>query len=186
MSEDVRLAERCLAGDEQAWGEFVAKFQNPVFGVCLRMLTNQHDAEDVSQDSLVRAIRHLQRWDRQRPLMPWVLTIAVNRCRTKLGQRALTVSSSAYVESAAAPPSKESNQALSEELERALGFLRPDYRLCFVLFYQQELTIEQVAEVLSCPSGTVKTWLHRARKELAKRLIDRGVTNEVGYELHGL
>ena len=59
-------------------------------------------------------------------------------------------------------------------------------RTCFVLFYQQDQSCLQIAEMLDCPEGTVKTWLHRARKELAETLKRRGVVTEDGYELHGL
>ena len=53
--------------------------------------------------------------------------------------------------------------------------LRPEYQQCFVLFYQQELSVEEVAEVLDCPEGTVKTRLYRARKEMADLLRKRGL-----------
>jgi RNA polymerase sigma factor (sigma-70 family) len=79
-----------------------------------------------------------------------------------------------------------SSTDLAEELQLGIAQLRPDYRACFVLFYQQELSIEEIARSLDCPTGTVKTWLHRARKELAEHLKHRGVVDEDGYELHHL
>ena len=61
-------------------------------------------------------------------------------------------------------------QRAAEELELALDHLRPDYRRCFELFYRQELSVAEVGERLGIPQGTVKTWLHRARKELVEHL----------------
>ena len=73
---------------------------------------------------------------------------------------------------------------MAEELQLALGTLREEYRICFILFYQQELSCAEVAEIMQCPQGTVKTWLHRARRKLADSLIRRGVVTDAGFELH--
>ena len=85
--DDRELAERCLSGDQTAIREFVERFQGMIFAFCLRQLRHREDAEDVAQQSLVRAVRHLRHWDPNRPLNPWVLTIAVNRCRTHASQK---------------------------------------------------------------------------------------------------
>ena len=183
--DDVRLVERCRQGDSAGVREFLERFQGPVFGVCLRWLGHRQDAEDVTQETLVRAVRHLSHWDATRPLMPWVLTIAVNRCRTLAGKRNRRGVGLEHGETMAAPHQRLSTTDLGEELQLALAELRDEYRTCFVLFYQQEQSCQQIAEILNCPEGTVKTWLHRARKELAETLKRRGVVTEDGYELHG-
>jgi DNA-directed RNA polymerase specialized sigma24 family protein len=65
---------------------------------------------------------------------------------------------------------------LAGELERALGGLRPEYRLVFVLFHSQHLSYDEIALVVKRPIGTVKTWLHRTRAQLAEELSKRGIT----------
>ena len=72
---------------------------------------------------------------------------------------------------------------LAEELQLALQQLREEYRTCFLLFHQQELSLHEVARMMNCPDGTIKTWLHRARRELAELLKGRGVVTEGGHEL---
>ena len=183
MSDDQQLVRRCLAGDAQALRDFIERFQGMVFGICLRMLSHQQDAEDAAQETLTRAVRHLRHWDAARPLTPWVLTIAVNRCRTHLTRSKRMARPSEVPDETAARPERVDVSDLGEELQRALGRLREEYRTCFILFHQQELSLQEVAEILDCPVGTIKTWLHRARKELAEWLRQRGVVNEVGYEL---
>ena len=79
---------------------------------------------------------------------------------------------------------RQGTLGLGEELELALGQIRDDYRTCFTLFHEQEMSITEVAEIMKCPEGTVKTWLHRARRELAELLVQRGVVTKDGYELH--
>jgi RNA polymerase sigma factor (sigma-70 family) len=108
-----------------------------------------------------------------------LLEIAANRCRTALSRRsrrpvlapADSVADRADPRAAVADPA-----ALSGELEQALSCLRPEYRLVFVLFHEQNLMYEEIAEAISRPVGTVKTWLHRARAQLAENLSRRGVT----------
>lgn len=163
---------------------FVERFQGAIFGLCYRMLGHREDAEDVAQDVFLRAFRSLHHWDQVRPLKPWLLTIAANRCRTALEQRArLPIPTEFAAESAA---DRESRPAadFAEELQLALEQLRDEYRACFVMFYQQELSCAEIGEILDCPQGTVKTWLHRARRQLAEYFQRRGLFTEVGNELH--
>jgi RNA polymerase sigma-70 factor (ECF subfamily) len=174
---EVELVRGCLAGEEVALRSFVERFQGMVFGLCLRMLGHRHDAEDVSQDVFARIFRNLHRWDQARPLKPWLMTIAANRCRTVIEQRSrlpLPVEVTADQSDAASQTSRE----LAEELQLALERLRDDYRTCFVMFYYQELSCAEIGELLDCPQGTVKTWLHRARRELAGHLKHRGLAPE--------
>lgn len=86
-AEDVQLVQQCLSGDELSMRAFLSKYQGLVFSLCLRMLGHREDAEDVAQDSLVRVFRNLEKWDQQRPIKPWLLTIAANRCRTALAKK---------------------------------------------------------------------------------------------------
>ncbi len=182
--ETAELVGRCLAGDELAWGEFVATFEGPVFSLCFRMLRHRQDAEDVAQEALVRAIRHLHTWDTSRSIMPWLMTITANRCRTALSRRKrIPVSVDYPIEPSGEGATGEdavSRGETAEEISRALDELRDEYRECFILFYQQELGCAEISEVLGCPTGTVKTWLHRARQELAERLRRRGITADGG------
>ena len=182
--DDAALVERCLAGDERALRAFVERFRGAVFGLCCRMLGHREDAEDTAQDVFLRAFRSLARWDRTRPVKPWLLAIAANRCRTAMERRGRQAVASEAVTllAADAPPAPAGD--LGEELELALRSLRDEYRICFTLFYQQELSCSEIGDVLGCPLGTVKTWLHRARKELAEFLQRRGVVPDVHHELH--
>jgi RNA polymerase sigma-70 factor (ECF subfamily) len=180
VSEEVlELVDRCLRGDQAAMLALVDMYRGPVFGLCYRMLRHRQDAEDVAQECFVRALRSLPKWDRQREFLPWLLAIAGNRCRTLLSMRTRHPTASSLVEHLG-DDEDQLNEArnLAEEVELALGTLRPEYRQAFVLFHQHELSYAQIGETLSCPLGTVKTWVHRARRELIARLTERGVIQE--------
>jgi RNA polymerase sigma-70 factor (ECF subfamily) len=154
-----------------------------VFGLCVRLLRHRHDAEDVCQEVFLRIFRSLRRWDRKRPLKPWVMGIAVNRCRTWVTQRARRPEAVDYLQDTA--PSRPADDAteLVLEIQAAVADLRPEYRTVFVLFHEQGQPYEDIAAALDRPVGTVKTWLHRARLEVLDRLRRRGMISEVGHEL---
>jgi RNA polymerase sigma-70 factor (ECF subfamily) len=176
VDPEADLVARCLQGDARAESEFWELFQRRVFALCLRMLGHRQDAEDVTQESLWRALRYLKGWDPERRLTPWVLKIAANRCRTALLRRSQLP---AVQESLPEPQVAAAEVGdLPEAVNQALAGMRENYRRCFILFYQQELSVAEVAEVLEVPEGTVKTWLFRARKELADFLRERGFAPE--------
>jgi RNA polymerase sigma-70 factor (ECF subfamily) len=178
------LVQRCLAGEQAAVTALVERFQGLVFGLCLRMIGRRHDAEDVAQESLVRAIRGLHRFDAARDFEPWLLAIAGNRCRTFLANRRRRPDARPLVDDAADDtPPMYAAESLAEEVQRALTTLRAEYRQAFLLFHQHELSYADIAAALAVPLGTVKTWVHRARQELIEQLRNRGVIDEVGYAL---
>jgi RNA polymerase sigma-70 factor (ECF subfamily) len=185
LKDEQALVDRCLQGDQKAHYDFVERYQSLVFGVCLRMLSDRQEAEDAAQDVFVRAIRSLKRWDRERPLRPWLLTIASNRCRTYLHQRKRRPSASEYAEDIADPRAEQdSSQELWQEIRRALDELRPDYRKVFLLFHEQGLSYDEMSSLTGKPIGTLKTRLHRARNEMLKMLQRKGLATEVRHDAH--
>jgi RNA polymerase sigma-70 factor (ECF subfamily) len=178
------LVERCRSGCQAAMAELVEQFRGQVFGLCLRMLGNRQDAEDMAQEAFVRALRSLHRWDPRREFRPWLLSIAGNRCRTLLAKRQRQPRGVGDVEQLPdRRPSSEGYYLLAEEVEQALAGLRREYRQAFLLFHEQQLSYEEIAAALGCPVGTAKTWVHRARRELADILSQRGVLEEKADEV---
>lgn len=183
VSDDAELVRGCLDGNDDAQSAFVRRFQSAVFGLCFRMLAHREDAEDVAQEVFLRAFRSLRQWDAARPLAPWLLTIAVNRCRTWLANRVGRSLPAEFAGDLADRSGTVSRLDLAEELQLALDRLREEYRLCFVLHHVNELNLAEIAEVTGCPVGTIKTWLRRARIELAESLQRRSVFPQVSHEL---
>lgn len=174
MLELRTLVNRCLVGDQRAMHELVERFKGRVFGLCLRMLGHRQDAEDVAQETFVRVLKNLHRWDQNRDFEPWLLAIAGNRCRTALALRQRRPVPCEIQD----PTCNDAYQAdraeqLAEEVALALAQLKPEHRHAFVLFHEQELSYEQIADQLARPLGTIKTWIHRARLELAQFLMAR-------------
>jgi RNA polymerase sigma-70 factor (ECF subfamily) len=178
-ADDAELVRRCRQHDPGATRALIERYQGDVFGLCVRMLHQRHDAEDVTQEVFLRVFRSLHRWDGTRPLRPWIMGIAINRCRTWLGQRGRRPELVDHLhETVAAPPVNDDTAELSAAIQAAVQGLRPDYRAVFVLFHEQNQPYEEIADTLARPVGTVKTWLHRARLEVLAALRRLGLVPE--------
>jgi RNA polymerase sigma-70 factor (ECF subfamily) len=185
----VELVERCLTGDQVAITDLVRRYQGQVFGLCYRMLSDWQDAEDMAQETFVRVVRSLERWDNTRAFEPWLLAIAGNRCRTLLATRKRRPDTSPIVADLPARGYCEEEQAhrsLAEEVSLGLADIRDEYRQAFLMFHQHEMSYGDIAESMNCPLGTVKTWIHRARRELIGHLRSRGIVEETSHAVRSV
>ncbi len=173
--DDASLVRCCLRGDDEAIHQLVNRFQAEVYGLCVRLLNHRHDAEDVAQEVFLRVFRSLRSWDSQRPLKPWIMSIAVNRCRTWLSQSGRRPELVDYLQDTLAAPPADDSAELVEEIQKAVAELRLEYRTAFVFFHEQGQPYEDIARAMDRPVGTIKTWLHRARLEILERLRRRGM-----------
>ncbi len=180
MSEELpALVTRYLDGDQTSLTQLIDRFRGQVYGLCYRMLRQREDAEDATQETFFRVAKNLHQWDSNRAFEPWLLTIAGNRCRTLLSKRKRKPS----VLSLEFPVEDDSSDRragvlLAEEIELALSGIRAEYREAFEMFHHQQLEYNDIAERLKVPLGTVKTWVHRARREIVLKLQNRGVVHE--------
>lgn len=184
--DDLRtLVRRCLSGDQPAMLALVERFRGQVFGLCYRMLGERQDAEDAAQETFIRVLKNLHRWDPTRDFEPWLLAIAGNRCRTALSTRKRRPAAETTLVELVADdaPDQQAAQHLAEEMHLALGGVREEYRQAFLLFHDHELSYAEIAEAMAVPLGTIKTWVHRARRELVECLRRRGVVPESRHEV---
>ena len=185
------LAERVRRNDPNAFTQLFGRYHSLVFSVCLNLLGHRQDAEDATQETFSRVARYIHRWDPNRPLEPWLIAIAGNRCRTQLSRRKpvqpLSNAHDALDDRYAVDAWSRSSSAdaLREELALAMRCLPPKHRRAFELFHEKSLSYAQIAEQMNCPVGTVKTWVHRARGQLIEALVGRGVVGENSVDREG-
>lgn len=176
LENERRLVKACQANDPMAMHDIVKRFEQDVYRVCCRLMCDPHESEDLAQEVFIRVFRSLHTWDQARPLKPWILSIAINRCRTALAKRARRPHLSPLLDcNPAREASVERTSDLQQEIHAAVEELRLEYREVFVLFHQEEMPYETIGSMMQKPVGTIKTWLHRARLAVVKRLSERGV-----------
>ena len=180
--DEHELVSRCLAGDRASREKLVDHFLREVFTLCLGLLGHLQDAEDAAQETFVRVLRFLDRWD-GRPLRPWIFTIATNCCRNQRRGKKMLVEmpegSLAFEHPSLAESLDEQTPVLEAAIMEGLSQLRFEYRMAIVLHHHLHQPIDRVGEILNSPSGTVKTWLSRGRNALWEWLESNGYVNRL-------
>lgn len=182
---DAELAEQALAGSQSAFRELVIRYAGAAVNLLARLVQDRALAEDLAQDAFVRAFQRLASYDPGRKFSSWFLQVAHNVGIDHLRRRRLDTVSLDQLVAAGHPGAVDeaanSSPALSAEraafasaLESALARIRPQHRSAIVLYYQEGLSHAEISTILGVPTGTVKTYLHRGRKELAALLSAQG------------
>lgn len=182
---DAELAKETLAGSEAAFRALVSRYAAPAVNFVFRLVCDRALAEDLAQEGFLRAFQRLATYDPQRKFSSWFFQVLRNVTIDYLRVNRVTTTSLDQLtadgyEGAAVDRERSSPELLAEQaalaaaVDRALGQIRPEYREVVVLRYQEGLSHPEIAEILGLPSGTVKTHLHRARKELATILSGQG------------
>lgn len=164
--------QRAKAGDPAAFDQLVERYTPRLYRVIRRMASDQGEAEAIVQEAWLRAWRALSRYDDDRPIYPWLMRIAVNVTRDIWRKkRPVDFADIGEVEDIFPDPQPGPEQRLTrqETLDRladGVENLRPEFRLVIGLRYEEGFAYEEIAELLGVPLNTVRTHLHRAKKEL--------------------
>lgn len=180
-ADEVRRARR---GDQNAFAALVRQVQRPVYGLCLRLLRTEGEAQEVAQETFLRAYQNLERYDLERPFDLWVLAIARNLCLDLLRRRS-RVQTEDVEEHAQVLPSGDPNaedKAIEKQerksLEEAMGMLSAEDREVLALYYVQKRTTKEIAEVIGVAPGTIMARLFRAREKLRNRMAQQSKDQE--------
>lgn len=171
---DRDLILRARRGETEAFGELVRRTQAAVFNVCYRLLGERREAEDLTQETFLRAWERLHTFDAERPFLPWIRRVAANLCLNHLSARATDSleldEERDEADSPSRPPQLVEQRQQSEQIRAALFSLPPRYRLAIELRHFQELSYDEIAQTLNRPLSDVKSDLFRARKLLKSAL----------------
>lgn len=181
---DDDLVRGALAGSQLAFKQLVRRYERLVFSVIFRVVRDPSRAEELAQDTFMKAFLRLQTYTLERKFSNWLLAIAHHSAIDEVRRGSLRT----------APLDEMPRDCLEQKCDRetpyrtterhevarmlaeAVRELRPDYAELITLRYEQDLTVEDIAEVTGLPIGTIKSSLHRARKELADSLRRRGLS----------
>ena len=179
-SRDSDVVEQLRAGHpQQAFDALLHRYRDKIYRLCCALLRDRAQAEDAAQESLVRIWKSLGGYDGRASLSSWIYAITRNRCLTALERRRImdSLSDDAVAAEVASLASTDdaSSDDRTQQLRELVELLPERLRRTLVLYYFEERSISEVAAMLGCPEGTVKTHLHRARAALAGELEKRGL-----------
>lgn len=172
-----------LEGNRDSFEEIVLLFQHRLYHVCYRMLGSKEEAQDIAQEAFVRAYTNLSTFDQKRKFSTWIFRIATNLCIDRIRKKKPDYSLDAqvpgtdgldmYSQIAAAddlPEEEVQRMETQERVQYEVGRLPEKYRAVIALRYMEELPLQEIADILGIPLGTVKTRVHRGRDALRKQM----------------
>ena len=181
ISEVISLVEQAKEGDRAAFEDLMQAYSGFVYSLAFRMLGKRADAEDVFQETFLRAWSHLTSFRSGGNFTHWLKRIATNLCldRLKAGKRQYALPSKRVeeVEPSQEAPQYADQREQREMVNRLLAELPDTHRAAVVLFYLEDRSVEEVARTLKQKPGTVKVWLFRAREKM------KALMEATGYEL---
>lgn len=172
-------------GRDRAFQELLRRYEGKVYRLCCALLRDRAQAEDAAQESLVRVWKALDRYDGRASLSSWIYAITRNRCLTALERRRSLESLNELGEEAefGLPTAVgEPGDGRAEQLLGLVELLPERLRRALVLYYYEERSVSEVALMLGCPEGTVKTLLFRARAALAEMLKRRDLDDPTYWQ----
>ena len=200
--DDEDLVTRSKNGDLQAFEELVCRYERKAYFLAYRMMGNYDDANDLAQETFLRAFRAISGFRGDSSFSTWLSHIVTNLCRDELRKRYRISFESLDQEvclgdaevkkqipsSAPGPDEIYERQELQQELQELLNTLSPEFRLALVLRDIQGFSYQEIAEQMECSLGTVKSRLNRARNFLKETLLaqkEQKLTGERLYNLKG-
>ena len=164
-------SRQSLAGQTEAFGVLVTRYQKVMYTVALRMLGNPEDARDATQDAFVKAYQHLATFDSRYRFYSWMYRILVNECLNVNRDRRPEEPLDATRPAPAARSTRPWRQSAVVQINMALEQLTPEYRAVVVLRHFAGQSYGEIAEALSIPEKTVKSRLYSARQRLGELLL---------------
>lgn len=169
---DIPKIDRIVAGDRQAYAELVDKHKSYAYTIAYKILQNRPEAEEAAQDSFVKAFNNLAGFNRQSKFSTWLYRIVFNTAITYKRKNRYHFES---IEQSRAIHSGEENSSLEKGdkkkyLDAALSRLNEADRTALTLFYLDEFSLEEIAEIMAMQANTIKVRVHRARQRLADEL----------------
>ncbi len=184
LLDESALVAQSREGDSEAYGQLVRRYQSKIFRLAQHITQNREDAEDVLQETFLKAYEHLDQFQGNSKFYTWIVRIAVNQALMKLRRRkndksvsldeTIDTGEDMILREIAAwdedPEQRMSREEMGEILDKAVESLEPPYRSVFVLRDIEELSTEETAEALDLSVPAVKSRLLRARLQLREKL----------------
>jgi RNA polymerase sigma-70 factor (ECF subfamily) len=170
--QEFAIIDKVLAGNPSAYADLVNRYKNYAFTLALKVLSNRPEAEEAAQDAFVKAYHHLKNFNRESKFSTWLYRIVFNTAVSYKRKRKGTYQDIEKTE-VGLNPVAESNLEKNDKkkfIHAAMSTLNEADRFTLTLFYLQEHSLEEIAEITGMQANTVKVRIHRARQRLADEL----------------
>ncbi len=175
---DNDIIDLVLKGQQKHFTILVERYQHYVYTLTLRYIKNTAEAEEIAQDTFVKAYKSLSAFNRNSKFSTWLYTITKNTCLSHLRKNQQTTSP--IIDTNIADPSRVTIQYKSEkeQLNKAISMLQQEEQVIIILYYLHEQNIKEISKILSLTDSNVKVKLYRARKSL-KTIIEKHFKEEL-------
>jgi len=180
---DEELVEMTKDGDDEAFGILTRRHIDHIYNFVRQYAPQREDADDITQESFMKAWKHIRSFKKGKKFTTWLFTIARNSALDHIKKRkAFSFSQMDTEEMVFADTLKDEEplptaiferKELAKELAEAMEDISPDWRAVLIMRYTDDMTFEEIATVLSRPMNTVKSWHHRAMNKIKETLISR-------------
>jgi RNA polymerase sigma-70 factor (ECF subfamily) len=184
---DQEVVARAREGREAAYRELIGRYERPVFSLIYRLVRDREQAEDLAQETFIKVLNALDRYDPSYKFSSWIFKIAHNTALDQLRRKepeVLSLDGSPHARDASEvsattltavatdedPEAYTASREVGREIEAAIATLRAEYRTAILLWHVEGRPYEEIAQIMGVPLGTVKTYIHRGRNELRQRL----------------
>lgn len=174
LKKDYELVKQAISGDQCAFAELLNRYKNLVYSVVLRMVNNTEEANDLAQEIFIKLYRNLDKYQPEYKFSTWLIRISTNHVidyRRKRKQETVSMEEMSYQLTSDSSPEKEYLQKEKRKsLEYAIQALPDLYKVPIVLYHQQGLRYQEIAEIIGEPLSKVKNRIFRGRKMLKENL----------------
>lgn len=182
MDSSKNLIETIVAGDKNSFKLLIEQYQKLVSHIVFRMIHKESDREDLCQEIFIKVYQNLTHFKFEAKLSTWIARIAYNTCINYLEKKKVALyedlipedhTIESYTGNYISPENLAVDKNLSDLLQLEINMLPVQYRTILTLFHLDELSYTEISEIMDLPSGTVKSYLFRARKLLKQRLTEK-------------
>lgn len=189
MQSEEYLVKQSIQGDTRAFEELVVQYHNKIYALAYRYMGNEEDAYDMAQEAFIKAFRSLRSFKGNSSFSTWLYRITTNVCLDELRRRKRRIIPLSLDEPLATREGDEVEKEIADSspgadilyeqkefaryIQGLLNEMKPEHKTAIVLRDVMELSYEEIAEVLNCSMGTVKSRISRAREVLRKKISER-------------
>ncbi|WP_075620441.1 RNA polymerase sigma factor [Paenisporosarcina indica] len=176
--EELQWIQEVRSGNKQAYAHIINKYKNQLYGTIVRMTKNPQDAQDLVQEAFIKVYRQLDKYDEKGSFSSWLYRVAMNHCMDEFRKKKYQMQQSEIGENNIINTNHPEVIFLKKEkqrqLERLIATLPNDERLIILLRYVNELSYDEISDLVEVPLSTVRNKLHRAKKKLRDRVRHEG------------